>query len=217
MPSSREGELDHSGLRMVRVQVDHDDHDVGEVGIRLPVGEERVIVDGEKTQPAIVPERGILATDAVDERHQRMQPFRCVRSQCRTWYFSESRYSSVPGHRGAHGLFEGRTVYPVAARERRGGKLPLGAADVRASTEDFGRQIRRQLGRCYENRRRGCELLGKSAGLLTEQHAKPVHRLLVGSLERWDLRFRSRCLAAPSTFAQFVLRTSSVFASSRTA
>ena len=53
-------------LDVVRVEVDDDQDDVGEVGSGLPVGDHLVVIDREEPQVAVEVERRVLAADGVD-------------------------------------------------------------------------------------------------------------------------------------------------------
>src|ERR1700722_2417345 len=55
-------------LRMMRIDVDDDQDDAGQVRRRLAVKDQILVVRGMKAQAVVVVERGILSTDLVDAR-----------------------------------------------------------------------------------------------------------------------------------------------------
>ena len=89
-------------LRVVRVEVDdHEDH-VRSVVRALAVREQLVVVD-RRGSAAIVRSAapGSRGGSGSPARSGRRRLSGRSRSQCRSSYFSESRYSSLPGSRGA--------------------------------------------------------------------------------------------------------------------
>ena len=90
-----------AGAPGVGIEADDRQHGVAPIGGLLGVREQRVVVDVVEHEPLVRLQGRVLAADPVDLADQRREGVGRARGpRLRISYFSEFRYSSLPGSRG---------------------------------------------------------------------------------------------------------------------
>src|ERR1700716_1597005 len=73
-----QGQRDHARLSVMRIDVDHCEHDVGEVGSGLGVGDQVIVLGRVELKAAIALQSGVFTPTIVDQRDELANAFRVV-------------------------------------------------------------------------------------------------------------------------------------------